>query len=299
MSNGYRCGFVTLAGRPSVGKSSLLNRLVGQKVSITSPHAQTTRRRIYGITTRDDAQIIYLDTPGLHATKHKKINRIMNRVARTSLEEMDCIIFVISATGWRAEDNYVLQFVAKQHSPVILCFNKIDKIKDKGALLPLIDKTSKKMTFNAIVPVSAKTGDNILQLEKAVLSCLPERQAYFPADQLTDCHERFMAAELVREQVFRSTREEVPYATAVAIERFKHETKILQISATIWVEKEGQKAILIGSKGAGMKLIGTRARKEMEKLFSTRVNLSLWVKVRKDWRDNERDIATLGYSNEE
>ena len=299
MSESFRCGYVTLIGRPSVGKSSLLNRLVGRKVSITSPHPQTTRRLIHGINTRDDAQIIYVDTPGVYAKGRKGINRLMGRAARAGLEGMDCIVFVISATGWVKQDDAVLDLVRNQPCPVILCINKIDKIKDKKRMLPLVDQLSKKMDFRAIVPASARSQENIEELGRCVLDCLPEREAYFPPDQFTDCSERFISAEMIREQIFRSTREEVPHATAVIVDKFKREKKKIMISATIWVEKEGQKPILIGKGGAGLKSIGSRARREMEKWFGAKVSLSLWVKVRKKWSDNINDLITLGYNLEE
>jgi GTP-binding protein Era len=293
-----RCGLVTLAGRPNVGKSTLLNRLVGQKISITSARAQTTRHRLLGIKTTEHVQAIYVDTPGLHTDNKGMMNRHLNRVAGASLQGVDCIVLLIAASGWTKEDEYPLQLLAKQDIPVILAINKLDQLKDRGRLLPLMQQSGRKMAFADIVPISARTGTNVDDLEITILKYLPEQPPLYPADQITDRSNRFLAAELVREQIFRSFQQEVPYATAVSIEQFKRAKGMLHVEAIIWVEREGQKPILIGKDGQRLKTVGTRARLAMQKLFAMKVHLNLWVKVREGWSDNERLLRSLGYTDE-
>jgi GTP-binding protein Era len=299
MNDLHRSGLITFIGRPNVGKSTLLNRLVGQKVSITSRRPQTTRHRIMGVSTRPGAQLVYVDTPGLHLGKGKMINRFMNRAATGALQGVDCIAVVISASGWQEADDRVLEAVRRQEQPVVLVINKMDLLKRREDLLPLIEISKGKMTFTEIVPVSAKAGTNMDQLERVLVDLLPVQPALFPEDQLTDRSERFMAAEFVREQVFRSLGQEVPYSVAVEIERFRTEKRVLHINALIWVEKSGQKAILIGKGGDRLKQIGTAARKEMEQFFDRKVNLTLWVKVREGWSDSEKAVRSLGYADED
>jgi GTPase len=299
MSADFRSGLVALVGRPNVGKSTLLNLLVGHKVSITSRRAQTTRHRILGIRTADTFQAVYVDTPGLHAAEGRPLNRFMNRVARTSLDGIDCIVLVITADGWRDGDRFVLQQLRRRQCPIILAINMVDKAEDRANLLPLIKESSALLDFAAIVPLSAKTGDNADSLEREILRHLPAQPPIFPADQVTDRSERFLAAELVREQIFRGFGQEIPYAAAVRVDSFKRAKGKLAVAATIFVEKEGQKAILIGAKGARLKEVGTRARLAMEKLFGTRVHLSLWVKVREGWADDARALKSLGYGEED
>ncbi len=294
----YRCGMVTLVGRPNVGKSTLLNRLVGTKVSITSPRPQTTRHRLLGIKTDAAAQIIYVDTPGLHPAQGSRLGQHMNRAARGSLEGVDVVLLVITADGWTAADEYPLTLVAGLALPVVLVINKIDLLKDRGRLLPLIEASAARFGFAEIVPVAARRGDNVDTLERALIKYLPAQPPIYPADQLTDRSERFLASELVREQVFRSFGQEVPYAVAVQIEKFQRTKSALHIAATLWVEKEGQKAILIGAGGAQMKTVGTRARLAMQKTFGGKVHLELWVKVRERWSDDERALRTLGYEGD-
>ena len=291
-------GFVALAGRPNVGKSTLLNRLVGQKISITSRRPQTTRHRILGIKTRDHRQTIYVDTPGIHAGGGSLMNRALNRAARTSLVGVDCIVFLIAAPRWTDEDELVLALLKDLQCPVILAINKIDKLKDRSRLLALIDSVRTKMPFAEIVPVSASNGLNIDDLETCISGFLPAHPAFYPAEQLSDRGERFQAAELVREQIFRGFGQELPYATAVEIEQFKREPKLLRIEAVIWVEKAGQKAILIGKGGERLKDIGQRARLEMQKQFGSKIYLALWVKLRAGWSDNARALRSLGYTEE-
>ncbi|OGI39586.1 MAG: GTPase Era [Candidatus Muproteobacteria bacterium RBG_16_64_10] len=294
----YRCGMVTLVGRPNVGKSTLLNRLVGTKVSITSPRPQTTRHRLLGIKTDAAAQIIYVDTPGLHPAQGSRLGQHMNRAARGSLEGVDVVMLVITADGWTAADEYPLTLVAGLALPVVLVINKIDLLTDRATLLPLIEASAARFGFAEIVPVAARRGDNVDTLERALIKYLPAQPPIYPADQLTDRSERFLAAELVREQVFRSFGQEVPYAVAVQIEKFQRTKSALHIAATLWVEKEGQKAILIGTGGAQMKTVGTRARLAMQKTFGGKVHLELWVKVRERWSDDERALRTLGYEGD-
>jgi GTP-binding protein Era len=293
-----RSGFVALIGRPNVGKSTLLNRLVGRKLSITSQRPQTTRHRILGIKTTPQAQVIYIDSPGLHHAGDSLMNRYLNRTALASLAGADCIVLVIEGGGWRPEDERVLAAARAQHQPVILAINKADRLKNRSRLLPLIEASRQRLDFAAIVPVSARTGLNLGDLEQAVLSHLPQHPAYFAPDQVGDRSERFMAAELVREQVFRGFGQEVPYGTAVEIEQFQREPGLLRVTAVIWTEKEGQKAILIGKGGVRMKEIGKRARLEMERLFGVKVYLELWVKVGKGWSGDERILQRLGYTEE-
>ena len=298
MNASHRCGLVTLIGRPNVGKSTLLNRLVGSKISITSSRAQTTRHRLLGIKTTPEMQIIYVDTPGLHASDEGIMNRYMNRAASGSLEGVDCIVLLINSGGWEEADEYPLRLAMKHKIPVILAINKVDLVKDRSRLLPLIKLSGEKADFTEIVPLSARVGTNVAELEHAIIKYLPEQPAIYPADQITDRSERFLAEEMVREQVFRSFRQEVPYATAVQVEQFKRVKGVLHIDAIIWVEKEGQKGILIGKAGAGLKNVGSRARIEMQKFFGSKVHLNLWVKVREGWSDNARSLRSLGYTDE-
>lgn len=297
MTPPVKSGLVTIIGRPNVGKSTLLNALVGQKVSITSRRPQTTRHRIMGVSTREHGQIVYIDTPGLHLGKGRTINRFMNRAASGALHGVDCIIMLIVAKGWQKADERVLELFQKQEIPVVLAINKMDLIKRRDDLLPMIEESNQRFKFTEIIPVSAVKRTNLDSLEAILLQLLPEQHPLFPADQLTDRSERFMAAELVREQIFRKMGQEIPYAVAVEIEKFKTVKKILHINALIWVEKKGQKAIIIGKGGERLKQIGIAARQEMETFFGNKVNLGLWVKVREGWSDNERALRSFGYAN--
>jgi len=294
----FRSGFVAVIGRPNVGKSTLVNRLVGQKVSITSRRPQTTRHRILGIRTTAESQLIYVDAPGVHAGGSGTINQYMNRAAAGSVEGVDCVLLVIGISGWTDDDALALALARRQNGPVLLVINKIDQLAERSELLPLILGSREKMTFAEIVPVSARTGDNVAELEAAVGRYMPEHPAHFPTDQVSDRSDRFMASELVREQVFRSLGQEVPYAVAVMIDSFRQESRLIRIEASILVEKEGQKAILIGKDGARLKEIGRRARLEMQKLFGSKVYLGLWVKVREGWSDDARVLRSLGYGDD-
>lgn len=300
MASSYHCGLITLLGRPNVGKSTLMNKLVGQKISITSERPQTTRHRIVGIKSGKEAQFIFVDTPGLHRKTGKAMNRLMNKTARGSLIGIDCVIFIVTANGWCEEDAVVLNALQEIKVPVILAINKIDRLKDRKVLLPLIEESTKKMGFVEIVPLSAKTGENIDKLEMVLARYIPEQSALYPVEQLTDRSDRFLAAELLREKVFRNISQEVPYAVTAVIDKFEADDNgVLHIDAIIWVEKAGQKAIIIGKHGRQLKTIGSQARQEMEKLFHRKVFLQLWVKVQKGWSDSEQALQQFGYNAED
>ena len=294
----FRSGFVAIVGRPNVGKSTLMNRILGQKISITSRKPQTTRHRILGIKTDEQSQAIYVDTPGLHLNAKKAMNRFMNKAVTSTFDDVDLILFVIEAGQWTDEDEHVLQRLKNVKVPVMLVVNKIDQLEEKGALLPLMQSLAEKMSFVEIVPLSAQNGSNVEELERTVVRYLPEAEAAFPADQITDRSERFLAAEIVREKLMRELGQELPYAVTVEIEQFKEEEGLLRISALIWVERDSQKRIVIGKKGEQLKEIGRQARIDMEKLFDNKVFLQLWVKVKEGWSDNERLLNTLGYRDE-
>lgn len=294
----YHCGYVAIVGRPNVGKSTLLNRILGQKISITSERPQTTRHRILGVQNTDDSQVIYVDTPGLHLGGKKAINRYMNRTAAGSISDVDAIIFVVDRTRWTDEDDHVLEKVKQAKVPVFLVINKIDGVKEKDVLLPHLTMLSDKHHFYQMIPVSAKLGDGVQQLEAEIGKVLPVAEPYFPVDQVTDRSERFMASEFVREKLMRSLTQELPYSTTVEIEKFSMEEGVRHIHAVIWVERDGQKGIIIGKKGSQLKRIGEQARKDMEIAFDGKVFLQLWVKVRSGWADDERALRSLGYQDE-
>lgn len=298
MAENFHCGFVAIVGRPNVGKSTLMNKLLGQKISITSHRPQTTRHRILGIKTESHYQAIYIDTPGLHKGARKAVNRHMNKAAKTALSDVDLIVFVIDATRWTEEDDNVLSMLRNATVPVALVINKIDLISKKEALLPLLQKHSNKMDFSDIVPVSSLKGVNIEVMNELIYKCLPEMPPVFPEDQVTDRSERFLAAEIVREKLMRQFEKELPYSIAVEIEQFSKKDSILNISAIIWVEREGQKRIIIGKKGEQLKNIGQLARHDMQRMFDEKIFLQLWVKVKEGWSDDERSLRSLGYSDE-
>ncbi|GAA0791039.1 GTPase Era [Marinobacterium sediminicola] len=294
-----RCGYVAIVGRPNVGKSTLLNHILGQKLSITSRKPQTTRHQILGIHTEGDLQVVYVDTPGLHKDdKGKALNRFMNRTASEALRHVDLVVFIVDRTAWTDEDQIVLDKLEHVRCPVILAVNKVDQLKDKEALLPQLDLLAAKRHFDAIIPISAQKGHNVERLQREVESRIPEGMHMFPEDQITDRSSRFVAAELVREKLMRNLGDEVPYGTTVEIEEFKHDGRVLHISALILVERDGQKRIVIGDSGAVIKTIGRDARLDMEKMFDTKVMLNLWVKVKRGWSDNERALQSLGYRHE-
>ncbi len=290
------CGFVAIAGRPNVGKSSLLNRFVGRKVSITSRRPQTTRNRILGIRTTGRAQVIFVDTPGIHGGGGKEMNRLINRTAIASLEGVDVILMMISATGWRPDDDLVYQRAAAIGVPIVLAINKCDLLDRQENVLPLIARITESRQFADIVPISVSSGYNMDHMLEVLVAHLPAGPHGFPADQLTDRGQRFQAAELIREKIFRRLGQEVPYVSAVEITRFERDAKdLLHIEAVIWVEKPGQKAIVIGRDGSGLKKMGQSARIELERLFDCKVYLGLWVKVRKGWTDDAVVLRSLGF----
>lgn len=291
------CGYVAIVGRPNVGKSTLLNHMLGQKISITSRKPQTTRNNVLGIKTEGDNQIIFVDTPGLHLGQEKAINRYMNRAASSAMKDVDLVIFVVDKFIWTEEDEAVARQLNNLSCPIILAVNKVDQIDDKEKLLPHIQNLSEKLSALEIIPLSALRNINLDRLEAIILSHLPEALHLFPEDQITDRSSRFMAAEIVREKITRQLGDELPYEMAVEIEEFKYEGQLLTISALILVEKSGQKKILIGDKGERIKLIGTQARMDMEKLFESKIMLSLWVKIKSGWSDDERALRSLGYND--
>jgi GTP-binding protein Era len=295
MAEGTRAGYVALVGRPNTGKSTLLNYLVGQKLSITSRKPQTTRHQILGIRSEAGWQAVYVDTPGMHKGGERAINRVMNRAARSVLADVDVVIMVVDRTAWTDEDENVLEQVRASGAPVILAVNKVDLLADKRVLLPHLEALSRRADFAAIVPLSALREHNLDQLDAEVLKLLPAGDFFFPEDQVTDRTERFLAAEIVREKITRQLGDELPYAAAVEIEEFAEDRGVLHISALVLVERRGQKRIVIGEGGSRLRAIGTEARKDMERLFDQKVMLRLWVKVRAGWADDERALKSLGY----
>lgn len=284
-----------IVGRPNVGKSTLVNRLVGQKVSIVSRRPQTTRHRILGVHTDEHAQVIYVDTPGLQRDEVGPMNRILNRTAAASVAGVDVAILVITARGWSAGDDRPLEVARAAGCPLLLAVNKIDRLQNKRDLLPRIQAACERTEFAAVVPLSAATGANVDELAAAVSRHLPVQPALYPADQLSDRSDRFRAAEFVREQIFRMLGAELPYVSAVEIVAFSKEKKLLRIEAVIWVEKQGHKGIVIGKGGERLKEIGRHARLEMEAAFGSKVFLQLWVKVREGWSQDARALKSLGY----
>ncbi|MCM2971153.1 GTPase Era [Larsenimonas suaedae] len=293
-----RCGFVAIVGRPNVGKSTLMNRILGQKISITSRRPQTTRHQVLGVKTEGARQAVYIDTPGMHVMhkdRNRAINQFMNQAATQALRDVDCVVFIVDRTKWTDEDDVVLSRLENVKAPVIVVINKVDWLNDKSALLPWIETLKAKREFAAILPISAKHGTQVDQLEQEVASYLPESEHFFPEDQITDKSSRFIAAELVREKVMRQLGDELPYQMTVEIEEFRSEPNIIHISALMLVERDGQKKILIGEKGERIKQIGREARLDMEKMFDSKVMLKLWVKVKRGWSDDERALKSLGY----
>ncbi|GAA3940112.1 GTPase Era [Litoribacillus peritrichatus] len=290
-----RCGYVAIVGRPNVGKSTLLNKILGQKISITCRKPQTTRHQIMGVKTEEGVQTVYVDTPGLHLNKDKALNRFMNKAAASALDGVDVVVFIIDRTAWTEEEDYVLEKVKRSGIPTILAVNKVDWLEDKESLLPFLQEISAKHDFVEMIPLSAKTGRQVDVLQQKVEALLPESPYIYPEDQLTDRSSRFLSAEIVREKVMRLMGEEVPYQMTVMIERFKVIKGRIHIDATIYVEKQGQKLILIGNKGESIKQIGIDARRDMELLFDNQVVLKLWVKVKSGWSDDERALQSLGY----
>lgn len=303
----FRAGYVAIVGRPNVGKSTLMNHLLGQKLSITSRKPQTTRHRIHGILTTDDMQAVFVDTPGIHHNEVRAINERMNKAAVSALVDVDLVLFVVDSDQWREDDLLTLQKLGETNLPVVLVINKSDTLKDKGSLLPLIETFNESFDFADIVPVSALKSQNLDRLQEVIASHLPEADPIYDAEQITDRSERFLASEIIREKIMRQAGDEVPYDLTVQIDEYKDEPAHKDpktgrmrkactfIDATIFVERSGQKAIVIGEKGQRIKQVGIDARQDMEKLFDKKVMLTLWVKVKRGWSDDERALNSLGY----
>lgn len=294
------CGLVAIVGRPNVGKSTLLNALLGQKVSITSRKPQTTRHRIMGIHSEGQHQTVYVDTPGLHIDEKRAINRLMNKAAASSIRDVELAIFVVDGTRWTADDDMVLTKLKNGKVKVIVVVNKTDLITDRDKLLPHLQWLGEKHDFDHIVPASAKDGTALQQIQQLVSDTLPESEFYFPEDYITDRSQRFMVAEIVREKLMRFTGDELPYSVTVEIEQFKWEPRgHWHINALILVERETQKRMVIGNKGEKLKTIGREARKDIEFLLDQKVFLELWVKVKSGWADDERALQSLGYKGDQ
>jgi GTP-binding protein Era len=289
------CGYVALIGRPNVGKSTLMNHLLGQKISITSRKPQTTRHRILGISTNEQGQAIYMDTPGMHANEKRALNRYLNRTADTTLLGVDVVVWLIDGLFFQEYDEVIFKKLERAGLPVILAINKVDKVKDKTAMMEFFALAQQRYPFAHIVPVSALKKTNLEQLQTAIMSLLPERELIYPEDQITDRSERFLAAEIVREKLTRRLGDELPYALTVEIERYEDLPTISKIYAIIWVERDSQKNIVIGKEGEMLKKVGTDARHDIEKLIDKKVYLQLWVKVKSGWSDNERALQSLGF----
>lgn len=307
ISDDFKSGFVAIVGRPNVGKSTLMNHLLGQKLSITSRKPQTTRHRIHGILTDDEMQIVFVDTPGIHSKEVKAINERMNKAAVSALSDVDLVLFVVDGLQWREDDLLTLEKLSATNLPVVLVINKSDTVKDKTQMLPLIEGFSESFDFADIVPVSALRGHNLDRLKEVIGQFLPVRPPIFDPEQITDRSERFLASEIIREKIMRASGDEVPYDLTVQIDTFKDEPAhkdpetgkwrkaVTFIDATIFVERAGQKTIIIGDKGSRIKQVGIDARKDMEALFDRKIMLTIWVKVKKGWSDDERALTSLGY----
>jgi GTP-binding protein Era len=290
----FRTGYLAIVGRPNVGKSTLTNRLVGAKVSITSRKAQTTRHRIHGVLTTDDCQFIFVDTPGFQTKHRNALNRLMNRSVTQTLADVDVVLFMVEAGKWGSGEKDLVGLLPKDR-PVLLVVNKVDRLADRAAVLPFLEKASTEFPFADIVPISAERGENLDELLKTAAKHLPELPPVFGPDDITDRSERFLAAELLREKLFRNLGEELPYGMAVEIEKFEQEGELRRIHAAVVVDKAAHKAIVIGKAGERLKRISTDARKDMETLFGGKVWLETWVKVKSGWADDERALKSLGY----
>lgn len=295
------CGYIAIIGRPNAGKSTLLNKILGEKVSITARKPQTTRHKILGIKTVANKQMVYVDTPGVSYANNKEekcaLNHYMFKAALSTINDVDLIIFVVDAMKWYDDDTWLLKKLQSTNRPIILVINKTDEIKEKSALLPYLATLQEKGDFVDLIPISAKQGTNITKLEEVIARLLPENPFLFPEDQITDRGERFLAAEIIREKLIRLLGQEVPYAIDVHIEEFVVKDQILHIRGLIIVERPGQKAIVIGEKGQKLKEVGTKARLDMERLFEKKVFLQLWVKVKEGWTDDKKMLSSFGYED--
>ena len=294
-NGGFRFGYVAIVGRPNVGKSTLLNQILGQKVSIVTAKPQTTRQRLAGIKTTGQGQVVYVDTPGIHHSAKRALNRYMNRVAQASLRDVDLVMLLVEAGNWTRQDEFVLNAIGATQVPVILVLNKVDQVAEKTSLLAYVEQHFQADDYVGILMISAKTGSGVAELEKQVLQELPFSRPYYDEDQFTDRSERFLAGEMIREQLTLRLHQELPYALTVQIEEFKRNHGVLTIGAIIFVERESQKQIAIGKKGIVLKQVGSKARHVLQELFGEKVFLRLWVKVSHDWSDSEKLIEKFGY----
>jgi GTP-binding protein Era len=295
-----RCGFAALAGRPNVGKSTLLNALLGRKVSIVSPKPQTTRTRIHGVLNADELQIVFVDLPGIHSKQTRAMNRYMNRTALASLRDVDVNLFVVEALRWTDEDERVLEELQRADLPIVLVINKVDRANPRSRLLPYIEQLSQKGAFAEVVPIAATRPASLAALPGVIARHLPEQPRIFPTDQVTDSPEHFMAAELIREKLMLRLQEELPYGLVVEIEGMgdsEDEPGKLVVQAVIWVERAGQKAIVIGKGGELLKAVGRQARLDLREHFGRAVHLELWVKVKEGWSDDENAMRKFGYES--
>ncbi len=294
------CGYIAIVGRPNVGKSTLLNHMLGQKLSITSRKPQTTRHQILGVKTTDAAQMVFVDTPGLHKEAPKALNRYMNQAANSALKDVDLVVFVLSGLTWNELDQWVFEKIQRVKKPTLLLINKVDQVEKKERLLPFIDQRQKEYPYEAIIPVSALKEHNLEALEAEIVKHLPvESQLLFPEDQITDRTQRFLFAEMVREKLMRQLGDELPHDITVEIEQFKFEESIWTVHALILVERDGQKSIVIGKEGQRLKKVGQEARKDMERMLEQPVMLKLWVKVKSGWSDDARALQSLGYRDDD
>lgn len=289
------CGYIALIGRPNVGKSTLMNRLIHQKISITSRKPQTTRHRVLGIHTEDKHQMIYVDTPGIHRQEHHAMNRVMNQTAKRVLEDVDMIIMMVDNQRWHDEDDDILTLIKPLSIPTILVINKVDRIKDKDKLLPFMQTIQAKHAFTAMIPLSARTGVQVPELETTIKHLLPEGPHLFDTEQVTDRSTKFICAEIMREKIFRFSGQEIPYGASVEIESFEEDEKLITMHALIIVDKASHKRMLIGNQGEKMKEMATQARLDMQRLLDKKVFLKCWVKVKSGWADNLRMLRQLGY----
>jgi GTP-binding protein Era len=293
----FRCGFVAVVGRPNVGKSTLINAILGRKISIVTPRPQTTRHRILGVESRKDCQIIFVDTPGLHRKARKAMNRMMNRTAASALADADVVLFVTEANRWTVEDQDVLKRLQLTSQPVIALLNKIDKIHPKEILLQALAEMSERYNFAEVIPISAQRKENLDRLLELLPGLLPESEPLFPENMITDRSQSFRAAEIIREKLTLNLRQEVPYGLAVQIERYVEDESGIAIDAVIWVERDSQKGIVVGKGGAVLKKVGRSARLELKAQLGVPVHLELWVKVKDNWADSEKDLMRLGYES--
>ena len=295
--NSFRCGFIAVVGRPNVGKSTLINTILGSKVSIVTPKPQTTRHRILGVDSHDDYQAIYIDTPGIHRQANKAMNRLMNRTAANALIDADLVLFMTEANRWTPEDEDVLKRLESVNAPVVALLNKIDRVHPKEILLAALATMSERRKFAEVIPISARRRDGLAALDELVPGYLPESEPLFPEDMVTDRSKDFRAAEVVREKLTLALRQEIPYGLTVQIERFETDENGVAIHAVIWVEKDSQKGIVVGKGGGLLKKIGRAARLELKDEYGVPVHLEMWVKVKDNWADSERDLLRLGYES--